>query len=77
MLLFTNREKEMMDAIISIGNRNVSLQEIAKSLNISYLYLLHKRCEMAAKNGYHTFSGLMCDYVAEKTRSEIKDNPLA
>ena len=68
----TDREKAFMDALSSIGKRNISLEEIADSLGISYKYLRRRRCDIPRKYGYFTFEGFLCDYVAEKTREEMK-----
>ena len=39
----TDREKEMLDAIASIGKQNLSMKDIADSLGISTEYLINKR----------------------------------
>ena len=36
----TEREKEMLDAIASIGRQNLSMKDIADSLGISTEYLI-------------------------------------
>ena len=58
----TKRDREIMDAIVSIGKGNVSMKEIADSLGITYDHLMHVRREIANKNGYATFLGFVCDY---------------
>lgn len=58
----TKRDREIMDAIVSIGKENVSMKEVADRLGITYDHLMHVRIEIARKNGYCTFIGFMCDY---------------
>ena len=66
----TERDKKILDSIVSIGRRNTSMKEIADALGISYSYLMKRRTAMAHNNGYATPLGLMIDYA--KT---LKDNP--
>ena len=66
----TERDKKILDSIISIGRRNTSMKEIADSLGISYSYLMKRRSAMARNNGYATSLGLMIDYAAS-----VKKNP--
>lgn len=66
----TDREKEMLDAIASIGKQNLSMKDIADSLGISTEYLINKRGLIAKKNGYYSFIGFICDYVREQERNE-------
>ena len=66
----TKREKEIIDAIASIGKSNLSMKDIAHSLGISTDYLINKRGEIARKNGYFSFIGFICDYVRENELSE-------
>lgn len=68
-MILTDREKEIMEAISSIGRRNISMKQIADYLGISHNHLRHKKMEMIRKNGYYTFMGFLCDYVKEKERS--------
>ena len=59
----TKREREMIDAIASIGKENVSMKEISDRLGVTYDHLMHMRNNIARKNGYSTFIGFICDYV--------------
>lgn len=73
IMRLTDGENRIISAIASIGAANTSMQDVADSLNLSYWYLMQKRCEIARKNGYNTFLGFLCDYVAEKTRREMEE----
>lgn len=68
----TCREKEMMDAIVSIGKRNLSMKEIANSLGVSYGYFMRKREEIAWKNGYATQLGCIIDYAVERAKMNAR-----
>lgn len=65
-MILTDREKEIIDKVVSIGKTNVSMKQVADSLGISLDYLNHKKCEIVRKNGYFTFIGFICDYLREK-----------
>lgn len=67
-MLLSEREREIMEAMSSIGKRNISMKEIASSLGITYNHLMKKRAIMQAKNGYSTFIGFVCDYVKEERK---------
>lgn len=61
----TKREKEIMDAIISVGKDNVSMKEIADKLGISYNHMMKVKYFIMVKNQYSTPLGLIIDYAKE------------
>lgn len=66
----SERERELIEAIASIGKKNISMKEIASSLGISYKHFINQRMYIAHKNGYHSFAGFLCDYVREQEIGE-------
>lgn len=61
----TKREKEIMDAIVSVGKENVSMKEIASRLGITYNHMMKVKYLIMLKNNYATPLGLIVDYARE------------
>ena len=74
-MVLTKREKEIMDAIVSIGKENVSMKEIASRLGITYNHLMKVKYLIMLKNHYATPIGLIVDYAKESAlKSDDIDN---
>ena len=66
----TKREKEIMDAIVSVGKENVSMKEIASRLGITYNHMMKVKYLIMLKNNYATPLGLIVDYARESASGD-------
>lgn len=66
IMILTDNDRVILDAICDIGKKNTSMKEIADRLGISYSYLMHRKIEIARNNGYATTQGMLIDYARNR-----------
>lgn len=66
----TEKDREILKAIMGIGKSNISMKQIASNVGISYDQLRHRKSEMVSRNGFGTFLGFYHAFITEETEKE-------
>ena len=62
----TDRELEVVEAIVTIGKEDICMKQMAGLLHIEYKTLMAYRANILKKNGYTSWDGFICDYLREE-----------
>lgn len=65
--MLTEREREVMERMVTIGKRDTTLKGIASELGITYHRIIEIRQNIARKNGYYSVEAMLCDYAVERS----------
>lgn len=66
----TEKDREILEEIMGIGKKNISMKQVASNVGISYDQLRHRKSDMVNRNGFGTFLGFYHAFIIEEIKKD-------
>lgn len=65
-LILTNRERELLENLATIGREDIHMDSLAQMMGITYKSLMRMKYNAMRKNGYKSWEGFYADFILKE-----------